>query len=45
MHRNKMGNLFVLKNIQKRTTEIGKILGVKNPKVKQIIPLVFKIYE
>tara|TARA_B100000886_G_scaffold22156_1_gene14092 strand:- start:10736 stop:12133 length:1398 start_codon:yes stop_codon:yes gene_type:complete len=45
MHRNKMGNIFVLKNIQKRTIEIGKILGVKNPKVKQIIPLVFKIYE
>ncbi len=45
MHRNKMGNIFVLKNIQKRTIEIGKILGVKNPKVKQIVPLVFKIYE
>tara|TARA_Y100000741_G_scaffold35729_1_gene25088 strand:+ start:1314 stop:2711 length:1398 start_codon:yes stop_codon:yes gene_type:complete len=45
MHRNKMGNIFIFKNIQNRTIEIGKILGIKSPKVKQIIPLVFKIYE
>ena len=45
MHRNKMGNIFIFKNVQNRTIEIGKILGIKSPKVKQIIPLVFKIYE
>lgn len=45
MHKHKMGNKFIYKNIASRTKEIGEVLGVKNPKVKQIIPLVFKIYE
>ena len=45
MHKAKIGNGFKYDNIKKRTEEIGEILGIENTKVKQIVPLVFQIYQ